>query len=198
MSAGSLRVLETILRALPKRFPGALVVAHHVGVPSILPELIPLWTGHECRAASAGEPLRSGVLYIAPPQHHIVINPDATIGISPRDRVHFVRPSVDWLFESVAASFGDRAIAVVLSGANSDGAHGVRCIARRGGQILVQDPDRCDFPAMPRAAIATGVPHRVLAPDAIGRVLGEALAGICERPVHAWHSFHDELAEPAA
>lgn len=164
----------------------------------MLPELIRAWSDHECRVASAGEPLRRGVLYVAPPQHHVVINPDATLGVPRRERVRFVRPSVDWLFESAAASFGDRAIAVVLSGANGDGAHGVRCIARAGGAVIVQDPASCGHPQMSLAAIATGVAHRRLAPPAIAPALTGELARIHDGSPRSWYPFEGELGASAA
>ncbi len=198
MSAGGLSALREIVGALPIRFPGALVVAHHIAERSMLPELIRTWTAHECRFASAGEPLHRGVIYVAPPQHHVLINPDATLGVPRRERVCFVRPSVDWLFESASASFGDRAIAVVLSGANTDGAYGVRYIARAGGAVIVQTPSSCDHPRMPISAIATGVVYRSLLPRAIGGVLTSELARIHAGSGRSWCPFDDELGAASA
>lgn len=198
MSAGGLPALQAIVGALPIRFPGALVVAHHIGDHSVLPELIRAWTDHTSRFASAGEPLRRGVIYIAPPQHHVVINPDATLGIPRRERVRFVRPSVDWLFESAAASFGARAIAVVLSGANDDGTYGARCIARAGGAVIVQEPASCEHPRMPLSVIATGVVYRRLPPWAIGAALARALARIHTGSRRGWYPFDGELGAASA
>src|SRR4051794_19218860 len=106
LSAGGIRPLRTIIKALPRDLTCALVIAHHVAAPSVLPELIAAWTDHECRFASAGEMLRNGVIYVCPAQQHVVIHPDGTLRVLQRGRVRFVRPSVDWLFESAAASFG--------------------------------------------------------------------------------------------
>ena len=194
MSAGSLPPLRAIVEDLPRGFPGAVVIAHHVGGPSLLPELIRIWSRHECRFVSDGEPLQRGIIYVAPAQQHVVINADGTLALSQRERVRFVRPSVDWLFESAAASFGARAIAVVLSGANGDGSHGVRYISRAGGKVMVQEPASCAYPEMSSAAIATGVPHRLLVPEEIGRVLGEELSRIQAEPVEDWRSFDESSA----
>lgn len=198
MSAGGLPALQTIVRDLPTRVTGAVVIASHVAGCSMLPELFRVWTGHECRFASPGEPLRRGVFYVAPAGHHVVIQPDATLGVPRRERVRFVRPSVDWLFESAAASFGDRAIAVVLSGANDDGAHGARCIARAGGAVIVQEPASCDHPQMPLAAIATGVALRRLAPPAIATALAGELARIQEGSCRSWYPFDGGIGASAA
>lgn len=198
MSAGGLYGFKTLVRALPVDFAGALVIAHHVAAPSLLPQLVNLWSGHDCWFASTGELLHSGVIYVAPAEHHVVINPDATLGVSSRDRVCFVRPSIDWLFESAAGSFGERAVAVVLSGANADGAVGARCIARAGGRVIVQDPDTCEYPQMPNAVIATGVGHRRLHPCELGDALSRELSRIHAESLHAWNPFGLDQLTPTA
>lgn len=152
MSAGALDPLKQMIRALPAGFPGAMVIAHHVTAPSVLPSLVEAWGAHRAVFAARGMALQHGTIYVGPPEHHVVVNPDGTLDVSVHPRVRFVRPSIDWLFESVAASFGDRAVAVVLSGANDDGARGVRRVRRCGGRVLVQDPHTAAFPAMPLAA----------------------------------------------
>jgi two-component system chemotaxis response regulator CheB len=195
MSAGGLYGLKTIARALPADLPCALVIAHHVAPPSMLPQLLCRWTDHECRFACAGELLRSGTVYVAPADHHVVINPDATIGISQRGRVRFVRPSIDWLFESAAGSFAERVIAVVLSGANDDGAYGARCIVRAGGSVIVQDPSTCEHPEMPSAVIATRIEHRNLHPCEIAPALGSQLSRLQSESPYEWHPFGGERTD---
>src|SRR2546428_807136 len=76
------------------------------------------------KEAEEGDPLRPGTVFIAPPDRHLLVNPDGTLSLSQAELVHFVRPSADLLFESVAASFKDRVIAVVLTGMGTDGAPG--------------------------------------------------------------------------
>jgi two-component system, chemotaxis family, protein-glutamate methylesterase/glutaminase len=99
--------------------------------------------------------LQPGTTYIAPPNRHLLVNPDATLSLSQSELVHFVRPSADLLFESVAASFKQRVIGIVLSGSGSDGAMGVKAIKKMGGVVIAQSEASAEFFGMPRAAIAT-------------------------------------------
>jgi two-component system chemotaxis response regulator CheB len=108
------------------------------------------------KQAEEGNRLSPGTAYIAPPNRHLLVNPDGTLSLSQSELVHFVRPSADLLFESVAASFKDRAIAVVLSGTGSDGSMGVKAIKKMGGTVIVQDEKTSEFFGMPGAAMQTG------------------------------------------
>jgi two-component system, chemotaxis family, protein-glutamate methylesterase/glutaminase len=195
MSAGGMYGLKTIVRALPTGLPCAVVVAQHVAGSSVLPSLIGRWANHESRFGSAGELLRAGTIYVAPVEHHVIINPDATLGLPQCGRLRFVRPSVDWLFETAAASFGERAIAVVLSGANDDGASGARAIATAGGKLIVQDPASCEYPQMPSAVIDTGVAHACLHPCEMGDALLKELSRLRGDSASAWSPF-DGFADP--
>jgi two-component system chemotaxis response regulator CheB len=108
------------------------------------------------KQATEGERLNASTAYIAPPNRHLLVNSDGTLSLSQSELVHFVRPSADLLFESVAASFKERAIAVVLSGTGSDGSMGVKAIKKMGGTVIVQDEKSAEFFGMPGAAIETG------------------------------------------
>jgi two-component system chemotaxis response regulator CheB len=108
------------------------------------------------KQAQEGDQLRPGEVYIAPPNHHLLVNPDATIELSKTELVHFVRPSADLLFESVAASFKERAIAVILTGKGKDGASGIKAIKKMGGKAIAQDQTSSDSFGMPGNAIDTG------------------------------------------
>jgi two-component system chemotaxis response regulator CheB len=101
-----------------------------------------------------------------------MVNPDVTVGLSDRERNPF-RPSGNWLFESAAAVFDERVVAVVLSGGKDDGARGVLRVRARGGKVIVQDPSTCTHPEMPRAAIATGTVDFIAAPEELGTVVME-------------------------
>jgi two-component system chemotaxis response regulator CheB len=115
--------------------------------------------------------MRPGTIYIAPPNHHLLIDPDATLSLSQTKLVHFVRPSADLLFESVAASFKERAIAVVLTGTGSDGATGVKAIKQMGGIAIAQDQESSECFGMPGAAIETGAVDWILPLDKIAATL---------------------------
>jgi two-component system, chemotaxis family, protein-glutamate methylesterase/glutaminase len=177
-SAGGLEPLIRLLHVLPSDFPAAIAVAHHTGAASLLPDLLRNQTRLTVKFAEAGEALLNATVYVCPPQHHLVINPDATIGLSSHARICYARPSADWFFRTVAGSFGSRALAVILSGASADGADGLTRVAEAGGQILVQDPRTCAFGTMPQAAVATGCRCRIHAPDELGPALLATLQGL--------------------
>jgi two-component system chemotaxis response regulator CheB len=119
-------------------------------------------TALHVKQAQEGDHLEAGTVYIAPPNRHLLVNPDATLSLSQSELVHFVRPSADLLFESVAASTKENAIAVVLSGTGSDGAMGVRAIKKMAGTVIAQDQSSSEFFGMPGAAIQTGAVDFVL------------------------------------
>jgi len=175
VSAGGLRPLRSLVRGIPPDMPAALVIAQHVAKESLLPEILALDTRNPVAFAKAGGRLRPGAIYVCPAQAHVIVNPDATLALSPRERVRFFRPNGDWLFTSAAASFRERAFAIVMSGLQDDGALGCVAIHKAGGTVIVQDPRSCERPEMPIAAIATGAVDFVLAPDQMPIVLGRLL-----------------------
>src|SRR5688500_14381958 len=122
-SAGGLKALTEVLGGLPKDFPAAIVVVQHIDRRhrSLLAEILSRRTALAVHEAREGAPIEPGSAYIAPSDRHLLVNPDRTIALTQTELVHFVRPSADLLFESTAASYKARAIAVVLSGTGSDG-----------------------------------------------------------------------------
>ena len=110
----------------------------------------------EVKQAEDGDRLAGGRVYIAPPNRHLLLNGDGSLSLTQTELVHFVRPSADLLFESVAASYKDRSIAVVLSGSGGDGSMGVKAIKKMGGTVLAQDKMTSEFFGMPGAAIDSG------------------------------------------
>ncbi|HET7394126.1 MAG TPA: chemotaxis protein CheB, partial [Candidatus Binatia bacterium] len=139
-SAGGLHALQEVLTMLPRGFPASLVVVQHLDPHhrSLMAEILGRRTGLQVKQAEEGDRLQPGTTYIAPPNRHLLVNPDGTLSLSQSELVHFVRPSADLLFESVAASFKERAIAVVLSGSGSDGSMGVKAIKKMGGIVIAQ------------------------------------------------------------
>ena len=178
-SAGGLNALTHVLATLPGDFPAALVVVQHLDPRhrSLMADILSRRTAIPVKEASEGDVLQPGRAFIAPPNRHLLVNPDGRVSLTQTQLVHFVRPSADLLFESTAASFKERAIAVVLSGSGSDGAMGVRAIKKMGGTVIVQDAKQAEFAGMPEAAQATGVVDFVLALDEIA----PALEKLCAR-----------------
>jgi two-component system chemotaxis response regulator CheB len=163
-SAGGLRALTEVLATLPTDFAAALVVVQHLDPRhrSLMAEILRRRTALRVQEAHEGDAIQPGLAYIAPPDHHLLVNPDFTVSLSQTELVHFVRPSADLLFESVAATYRERAIAVVLSGTGRDGAMGVKAIKKMGGTVIVQDEKTSEYFGMPDAAQQTGMADFIL------------------------------------
>jgi len=172
-SAGGLRALSEVLAGLPREFPAAIVVVQHLDRRhrSLMADILSRRTPLHVKEAEEGDHLSPGTVYIAPPNRHLLVNPDGTLSLSQSELVHFVRPSADLLFESVAASFKDRAIAVVLIGTGSDGSMGVKAIKKMDGTVIVQDERSAEFFGMPGAAMQTGSADFVLPLEEISSAL---------------------------
>jgi two-component system chemotaxis response regulator CheB len=157
-SAGGLAALGAILAPLPPDFPLPIVVVQHLDPRhrSLMAEILGRRTALAVEEAREGSKLLGGRVYIAPPDHHVLIASDGTLTLSHSELVHFVRPSADLLFESAAGAHPGGTIGIVLTGTGSDGNMGVRAIAQTGGTVIVQDPETAEFGGMPRAAIETG------------------------------------------
>ncbi|MEO0350724.1 MAG: chemotaxis protein CheB [Cyanobacteria bacterium P01_A01_bin.15] len=163
-SAGGLNALSQVLGGLPANFPTAIVVVQHLDPRhrSLMADILSRRTPLAVKQATAADRLQPGNVYIAPPNRHLLVNPDGTLSLTQTELVHFVRPSADLLFDSVAASYKDRAIAVVLTGTGSDGGTGVKAIKAMGGTVIVEDQDTAEFSGMPQTAIKTGFVDFVL------------------------------------
>jgi two-component system chemotaxis response regulator CheB len=178
-SAGGLTALSRVLSALPSDFPAAVVVVQHLDPRhrSLMADILSRRTSLRVKQAEEGDLLTPATVYIAPPNRHLLVNPDGTLSLSQSELVHFVRPSADLLFEAVAASHKDRAIAVVLTGTGSDGAMGVQAIKKMGGTVIVQDEKTSQFFGMPAAAIQTGNADFILPLDEIASALVTLVKG---------------------
>ena len=167
-SAGGFPALIELLHALARDAPAVLVVQHlDPNRKSLLAGLLAHKTTRNVRQADAGDPIVPGVIYVCPPDEHMLVAATG-IELSHSELVHFSRPSIDLLFESVAGRFGNRAMGVILSGSNSDGAFGIRAIREAGGTTLAQSPATAEFRTMPQAAIDTGCIDFVVPLDKLG------------------------------
>jgi len=178
-SAGGLQALSQVLSGLPADFPAPVVVVQHLDPRhrSLMAQILGRRTPLQVKQAQGGEALEPGVVYVAPPDNHLLVDAGGTLSLSHSELVHFVRPSADLLFESVAASYGDRAIAVVLTGAGRDGAMGVEAVKKMGGATIVQDEETAEHAGMPSAAIATRRVDFVLQLDEIAPALVTLVMG---------------------
>ena len=172
-SAGGLKALSQVLSNLSADFPAPVVIVQHLDPRhrSLMADILSRRTALIVKQAEEGDSLKPGTVYIAPPNRHLLVNPDDTLSLTQSELVHFVRPSADLLFDSVAASHQERAIAVVLTGTGSDGAMGVQAIKKMGGTVIVQDAETAEFSGMPNAAIQTSSIDFVLPLDEVAAAL---------------------------
>ncbi|MDE0803292.1 MAG: chemotaxis protein CheB [Acidimicrobiales bacterium] len=172
-SAGGVGALSTVLAALPKSFPAPVMVVQHLDPNhrSMLAEIMDRNSALHAVQADEGVQIEPGTVYIAPPDRHMLVGIDGRVRMTTGQRVHFVRPSADILFESVAKAYGRGALAVVLTGSGSDGADGVRAVKEAGGSVIVQDPESSQFPSMPSAAVATGMADHVVPLEEVGNTI---------------------------
>lgn len=154
-SAGGIETLSYLIRQLPPTFRGSIFIVMHFPAqsPGLLPQILSRYTVLPVYRAIDGDAIRSGHIYIAPPDHHLLVG-EGTTHLSRGARENRHRPAVDVLFRSAAASYGPRAIGVVLSGTLDDGTAGLGAIKRAGGTAIVQDPNDALYAGMPMSAIA--------------------------------------------
>jgi two-component system chemotaxis response regulator CheB len=155
-SAGGFPAISQLLPALALNGPAVLIVQHlDPHRKSLLAGLLGHKTLRTVKQAEHGDPVREGTIYICPPDQHMLVG-EEQIELSHSELVHFSRPSIDLLFESVAGRYGTRCMGVILSGSNHDGAVGIRAIRQAGGITVAQLPHSAEFRVMPQAAIDTG------------------------------------------
>lgn len=154
-SAGGIEATSTVLRSLPPEFAAPIFVVIHSApeAPSLLPAILSRASGRETRHPQQGERYRRGVIYVAPPDRHMLLESDGTIGISRGPRENRSRPAIDPLFRSAAIAAGPNVVAVILSGMLDDGTAGMIAVKQRGGATIAQDPEDAIYPAMPQNAI---------------------------------------------
>jgi two-component system, chemotaxis family, protein-glutamate methylesterase/glutaminase len=174
-SAGALEVLSNLLPALPSDYRLPILVVVHLppDKTSLLAELLRVRCAIRVREAEDKEPIEPGVVYFAPPDYHLLVEEDKRLSLSDDEPVLFSRPSIDVLFESAADAYGGGLIGVVLTGANSDGANGLKAVVEAGGVAVVQSPGSAYAVAMPEAAIAACPAARVLPVNEIAAYLRE-------------------------
>jgi two-component system chemotaxis response regulator CheB len=181
-SAGALEALSVILPALPADYGLPLFVVVHVppDKTSLLAELFQAKCRVKVREAEDKEPIKGGTVYFAPPDYHLLVETDGSLSLSNDEPVLWSRPSLDVLFESAADAYGPGLLAVVLTGANQDGARGLKAVAEAGGIAIVQNPEGAYASAMPEAAIAACSSARVMSLEEIATYL-QGVEKACHR-----------------
>ncbi len=172
-SAGAVQALLAVLPALPVGFPLPVLVVVHVP-PDRANVLVPLFQS-KCRLtvkeADDKEPVVPGVIYFAPSDYHLLVEADETLALSTDEWVNYSRPSIDVLFESAADAYGPALVGVILTGANNDGAAGLKAVMDAGGLAIVEEPGNAYASAMPDAALEACPAATTMSLDAIASYL---------------------------
>ena len=172
-SAGGIQALKKILPELPANFPLPIIIVQHQHPSS--DNYYVNYLAEKCRMkvkeADEKECIAAGTIYFAPPNYHLLIEADETFALSTSERVCYSRPSIDVLFETAADVYEAALIGIILTGANSDGANGMKRIKENGGLAIAQDPQNAESPAMPFAAISACRIDHVLALEKIPKFL---------------------------
>lgn len=172
-STGGPPVLAEILATLPPPFPVPIVVVQHIarGFADTFAAWLASTTGHRVRVCDGTMALEPGTVYVAPGHAHIRLASAFTLALSDAPARHFQKPSIDVLFESVAAWWGRAAVGVLLTGMGSDGAAGLGCLKAAGSFTVVQSMSTCAVDGMPASALQLDATHVELTPAEIARSL---------------------------
>ncbi len=159
-SYGGLEALKIILPKFGKEFQVPVIVVLHIGDHDN--EIFVNYMNSICqlqvKEVESNEKIRAGFIYFAPPNYHLLIESDFTFSLSTDEKHNYSRPSIDVLFESAAWAYSKNLIGVVLTGANSDGAIGLKMIKDFGGMTIIESPCSALSPAMPQAALKIAKP----------------------------------------
>ena len=176
-SAGAVDALSAILPTLPPDYPLPLLLVVHLPADkkSILTELFRAKCRLDVREAEDKEPIRGATAYFAPPDYHLLVEPDRRLSLSSEEPVQYSRPSIDVLFETAVDAYGAALLGIILTGANDDGARGLRAVHQAGGTALVQRPDLAYAATMPQAALTACPEARPLSLKEIAAYLKEVI-----------------------
>jgi two-component system chemotaxis response regulator CheB len=177
-SAGSLPVILTILSNLDPQFNFPLVVVLHRknSYDNALSELLSQKAKIRVKEIEDKDPILPGVVYVAPADYHLLIEKEKIFSLDFSERINYSRPSIDVTCESAALCYRDQLIAILLSGANSDGTQGLELVQELGGTTIVQDPKTAEFPYMPQNAVSKLSVNYILEPVQVSTFLNTKIA----------------------
>ncbi|MDP8209555.1 MAG: chemotaxis protein CheB [Candidatus Stygibacter australis] len=173
VSAGGMKALIKIFSFLPADFSLPILVTQHLAPSedSYLANLLNKISQLSVKEAIDKEKIKPGIIYLAPPNYHLLVERKKTISLSIDEKVNYSRPSIDVLFESAANAWGDKLIGIILTGSNSDGTMGMKKIKESGGFTIAEEPSTAEFSVMPKSAIDIGVIDEVLPLEQIGELI---------------------------
>ncbi|MFA5417732.1 MAG: chemotaxis protein CheB [Bacteroidales bacterium] len=174
-STGGFYALRRLITALPDGFDLPILVVQHISPNSdnFMARYLDGISNLLVKEADEKEAIVPGTVYIAPPNYHMLVEEDFTIGLSTEEKIRYARPSIDVLFETAVFAYGTHLIGIVLTGANNDGAYGLSVIKKAGGLTIAQLPSEAEADMMPQSAIDMAKPHHILPIEGIARLLTE-------------------------
>jgi len=174
-SLGGTQALCRIAASLPPSFSGAILVVLHTAAdsPPLAVHIVSRHTPLPVTYGRNGDEIRSGCIYVAPADHHLVVTSSGILGLDRGPKVQYSRPAVDKLFESAAIAYGSRVVGIVLTGGGSDGTDGLRRIKEEGGLCMVQHPGEALNPQMPMSALNFGSTDLCISLEEVGPLLAE-------------------------
>lgn len=178
-SYGGLEAIRTILCGLPRGFNTPVMVVLHIGSNNIQHYISLL--NKECflqvKEADEKELIKLKTVYFAPPNYHLQVEDENTLGLSTDEKVNFSRPAIDVLFETAAWTFGPELLGILLTGSNSDGARGLKTIKDFGGTTIIENPETAFAGIMPKSGIALSPPDYVIDLKEIARQVNKLIPG---------------------
>lgn len=194
-SSGGLEALRTLVGGLPAQYPGSLFIVLHTSPdsPGVLADILDQASPLPVRYANDGERIEAGRIYVARPDHHLVLEPGVT-RVTRGPKENRFRPAVDPLFRSAAQVYGPRAVGVILTGGLDDGTSGLWTIKQLGGTTIVQEPREAIAPSMPLNAIQhVRIDYRLLVADIPDQLIALAATEADEQPHSIPDSVHTEV-----
>jgi two-component system chemotaxis response regulator CheB len=173
-SAGGIAAVKAVLGALPADLPAAVVILQHRSpnrTENHLVKVLARAATLPIVSAQGGQLIEPGKVYLARSDLHLTVSPEGRFSYVNGTRIRYLLSSANPLFASAAAAFGNRLVAVVLTGGGSDATDGVQSVRAHGGVVIAQDPASAEHASMPRAAVRSGAVDHVLPLEAIGPAL---------------------------
>lgn len=178
-SAGGLNALTKLISQLQKGFKAPILVVQHISADAngdVLLNALNTSGSLVCSHATSGMKLKAGHLYLAPSDHHLMVDDDESLLVTKGAQENRSRPAIDPLFRSAAVAFGNRVIGILLTGYLNDGTSGLIAIQRCGGTCILQDPSDAEYPDMPKNALNQLKPDFCLPLAEIGGLLYQLVA----------------------
>jgi two-component system, chemotaxis family, protein-glutamate methylesterase/glutaminase len=174
-SAGGLNAFKTILPKLKKGFDLPIFIVQHISPNSdnYITTHLDSICNLRVKEAEEKEIIKNGVVYFAPPNFHMLIEEDKSISFSIDQKVNYARPSIDVMLETAAYAYGKSLIGIILTGANNDGALGLKKIADLGGYTIIQDPKDAEVDTMPQSVLKYIKPNKILILEEIADFLNK-------------------------